>query len=247
MYSPNRLFKNKADCVTLALNNQKEGTDLNRLSVHKGLTLFFALVLLLAGCSSGGPEEATSPNDSTQQAQSSNDVTDLNWKVPEFNFTNQDGKEVGLKDLQGKVWLASFIFTRCPDVCPPMTANKSKVQQELQQKGIDIQYVSFSVDPDFDKPEQLKEFGERHQADFSQWHFLTGYSVEEIQKIAKEAFKGSIDQQKGPSEKVPILINHPTQFYLIDGNGQVRKFYSGLESDTKKLAEQIAKDVQEIQ
>lgn len=220
---------------------------MNRLWIWKGLSFLIAVVLLVTGCAPD-QEKTNETNELNQNTtQSSNDVTDLNWLVPEFNFTNQDGKEIGLNDLKGDVWLASFIFTRCPDVCPPMTANKAKVQQHLKQKGINIKYVSFSVDPEYDKPEQLKTFAQRHQVDFTQWHFLTGYSVEEIQKIAKEAFKGSIDQQKGPSEEVPMLINHPTQFYLIDGNGQVRKFYSGLESDTQKLAEQIAADVQEIQ
>lgn len=210
------------------------------------MALLAVVGLITGGCA---PKQET-PAETNQQNEAennNNDVSNLNWRVPDFTFTNQEGKAIGTDDLKGKVWLADFIFTRCPNVCPPMTANMVQVQKHLKQKGVDITYVSFSVDPEYDQPKELKVFAEKHGADLTQWHFLTGYKLEEIQKIAKDAFKGAIDQQKGPSEDVPILINHPTQFYLIDQTGKVRKFYSGLEPNTKELADRIAKDVKEIQ
>ncbi|WP_219914242.1 SCO family protein, partial [Bacillus paranthracis] len=45
------------------------------------------------------------------------------WDLETFQFTNQDGKPFGTKDLKGKVWVADFMFTNCQTVCPPMTAN----------------------------------------------------------------------------------------------------------------------------
>lgn len=193
----------------------------------------------MTGCISA-PEQTAPPADSNQPT---NDVSELNWKVPDFTFIDQNGEKVGLKDLEGKYWLTDFVFTRCPNVCPPMTANMAKVQQHVKQAGTDLTFVSFSVDPDYDKPEVLKKFADEHGADHVNWHFLTGYQLEEIQKIVKDTFKGAIIHQKGSSPEVPLLVNHPTQFYLIDGTGKVVKFYDGLNPDP----EQILKDVQELQ
>lgn len=58
----------------------------------------------------------------------------LNWEIDEFTFKNQDGKDIGLEELKGKVWFADFIFTSCETVCPPMTANITKLYQQLQEK-----------------------------------------------------------------------------------------------------------------
>ncbi|MBA4496143.1 SCO family protein [Paenactinomyces guangxiensis] len=214
-----------------------------RYRVRKIVIGLAALMLAVAGCSTSTEEKAPNQAAANSSPQSINDVSDLNWKVPDFTFTDQNGKSFGLKDLKGKVWLADFIFTRCPNVCPPMTANMAKVQKHLNQSGVDVSFVSFSVDPDYDKPAVLKKFAEEHNAILQNWTFLTGYKLEEIQPIAKETFKGNIIHQKGPSPDVPVLVNHPTQFYLIDGTGKVVKFYDGL----KPNPEQILKDVKELQ
>ncbi|MFC7440827.1 SCO family protein [Laceyella putida] len=206
------------------------------LFTYKWLPLCICLFLLVTACAPADP----APTDSEQQnTADNNDVSDLNWRVPDFEFTDQAGKTFGLKDLKGKVWLADFIFTRCPNVCPPMTANMAKVQDELKKAEVQVELVSFSVDPDYDKPDVLKAYAEKHQADFSNWHLLTGYSLDEITKMTKDTFKAQIAHQKGTSPDVPLLVTHPTQFYLIDGTGKVVRFYNGLQPD----ATQIAKDI----
>lgn len=80
----------------------------------------------------------------------------LNYEVESFTFKNQDGKNVSLDSLKGKVWLADFIFTNCETVCPPMTAHMTDLQKKLKAENIDVRIVSFSVDPENDNPKQLK-------------------------------------------------------------------------------------------
>ncbi|MBS7529248.1 SCO family protein [Hazenella sp. IB182353] len=197
-----------------------------------GMLLVTVMVVLTA---------CQTPTESTQQnnPKVNNDVSELNWQVPAFSYTNQNNEQVTLDDLKGKVWLADFIFTHCPNICPPMTANMAKVQETANEKGLDIQIVSFSVDPKNDTPEVLAAYGKEKQIDFKNWDFLTGYSVEEIQKFGKEAFKAGISQQPGPSEDIPVLVNHPPQFYLIDQTGAVVTFYNGLEPDYDKIVQDI--------
>lgn len=206
--------------------------------IHKNLKwvfLSFLLFHLLVGCSK--PPADTSQQESTAQ----NDVTTLNWQVPTFQAMDQNGNTVTNETLKGKVWLTHFLFTRCPNICPPMTANLAKVQNVMEKEGIPATMVSFTVNPEYDKPDILKKFGQDHGANLSHWHFLTGYTFPDIQKLVKEAFKGQVSKVES-GDPNSVLYNHPSQFYLVDQTGKVRKFYDGLKPDAK----QIAADVKEI-
>ena len=166
------------------------------------------LVLLVVGCSN----EQKIPN-----------ATD--YEVESFIFKNQDNKDVSLEELKGKVWVADFIFTSCTTVCMPMTANMKKLQERIAEEGIeDVQLISFSVDPEIDKPEVLKEYGQKFDADFTNWHFLTGYSQDEIESFSQESFKVTVQKPDGNDQVI-----HSVSFALVDQEGKVVQSYSGLD------------------
>ena len=106
-------------------------------------------------------------------------------KFDEFSFIDQEENSFSKQDLKGKVWIANFMFTSCKDVCLPMTYNMSKLQKMLKDEGMqNVEFVSFSVDPEVDKPKVLKTFGDKFNVDYSNWHFLTGYKQKEIERFA---------------------------------------------------------------
>lgn len=77
--------------------------------------------------------------------------------ISKISITLIRRKPFSKSDLKGKVWIADFIFTSCETVCLPMTSNMTKLQQQLKDEGItDVEFVSFSVDPEIDKPDVLK-------------------------------------------------------------------------------------------
>jgi protein SCO1 len=167
--------------------------------------LLAAVSILLAAC---GPTEIPDSK---------------NWDVENFSYTDQDGKPFSKGDLKGKVWLADFIFTNCETVCPPMTYNMTKLQSKLKAEGIkDVEIVSFSVDPKVDTPDALKQFGNKFKADFSNWHFLTGYDQDEIDQLARMSFKTVAQKPENQDQVI-----HGTSFYLIDEDGQVKQTYAG--------------------
>jgi protein SCO1 len=150
---------------------------------------------------------------------------ETDWQVQDFNYTNQKSEEVGLKDLKGDIWLADFIFTSCETVCPPMTYNLTKIQKQLKEEGInDIRFVSFSVDPEVDTPEKLKEYIGNYETDTNKWDLLTGYDQKEISTLAEESFKVLV--REDPSSDQVI---HGTSFYLVNKEGKVVKNYSGVQ------------------
>ncbi|MFX3624998.1 MAG: SCO family protein [Ectobacillus sp.] len=163
----------------------------------------------------------------------------LNWKLQSFSYTDQNGDTFGLNDLKGKVWVADFVFTSCETVCPPMTANMTKLQQKLKEEGItDVEFVSFSVDPTVDTPAKLKEFMDKYDMDAAKWHFLTGYSQGEINAFASKNFKTAVNK---PASSTQVI--HGTSLYIVDQNGIVVKNYSAIK-DTPY--EQIIRDIKTL-
>ncbi|WP_394556633.1 SCO family protein [Priestia aryabhattai] len=163
----------------------------------------------------------------------------LNWKMDSFSYVNQDQKKVGLSQLKGNVWVANFIFTSCDTVCPPMTAHMAKLQKMAKDEGLDVRFVSFSVDPEVDTPQKMKDYATKFGADFSNWDFLTGYKQAEIEKFALDQFKMIV---KKPQEDPQVI--HGTYFFLIDKDGVVQKSYQGV---TDPPYDDMIKDIKTLQ
>lgn len=159
----------------------------------------------------------------------------LNWKVQEFSAMNQEGKKMGLSDLKDQVWLAEFVFTNCTTVCSPMTAHLASLQKKFAEEGLKVTLVSFSVDPERDTPEVLKAFGQKFGSDFSNWHFLTGYSKEEIKQLSEGSFKSSLVFETGTDQ-----VMHGTALFLVDSTGTIVKRYDGVDA---AMDEQLIGDV----
>jgi cytochrome oxidase Cu insertion factor (SCO1/SenC/PrrC family) len=121
--------------------------------------------------------------------------------VPDFALIDQRGRPVRRADLEGKVWIASFIFTNCPDECPLMTAEMARLQSDLAHID-DLRLVSISVDPDRDTPAVLSQYAERFNADSGRWFFLTG-DKRAIYRLAKEGFRLGVVDPAEQSHSAP--------------------------------------------
>ncbi|WP_069365382.1 SCO family protein [Salisediminibacterium beveridgei] len=184
----------------------------------KFLFLFGSLILI-SGCSFLYEDVSESG-----QAETIIDVTtsETPWEMVSFEAVNQDGEDRSDAYYEGEWWIAKTIFTRCPTVCMVMTPNMVSLQEELDNQETDLQIVSFTVDPEFDDPDQLTEYGESYGADFSNWDFLTGYDDEMIRDLVLESFKAQVMELPEQSD-----IMHPVRFYLINPEGQIVRMYTG--------------------
>ncbi|MGO4888479.1 SCO family protein [Anaerobacillus sp. MEB173] len=203
---------------------------MNKYFLKKNFIMCIILIglLVIAGCSS-----------EAEQEPDPNDISQLGKYVPEFSYTNQHGEPFGSEDLAGQYWIANMIFTNCNTVCPPMTINMARLQEMLRDSGLsEVQLVSFSVDPANDTPASLKEFGEKLNADFSNWNFLTGYEQEEFADMAYETFMTIVENEPDSDQ-----VQHGTSFYLIDPTGLVVRLIGGLDQPDEELINTIAKIV----
>ena len=161
--------------------------------------------------------------------------------VPDFSLTNQDGKKISLKKYAGRTLLLTFVYTRCPmpDQCPLMSTNFALLNQELANNAAlkdKVSLLSVSVDPAFDKPKVLRDYGLKYinstKPDaFARWELATG-SNEEVTKVGK--FFGL---NYWP-EKDQVIHNLRT--VMISADGKVAKTYRG--NDWKP--DQVLKDLE---
>lgn len=138
-----------------------------------------------------------------------------------FTLTNQEGRVMTLADLSNRVWVADIIFTRCAGPCPRMTAQMKSLQDLLPQNST-IKLVTLTTDPDNDTPAVMKKYGERFNADFDRWTFLTG-TKKEIAGLARDSLKLSAVPVKPDERKDDAdLFIHTTIFVVVDKRAQLR-------------------------
>lgn len=158
-------------------------------------------------------------------------------KLAAFTLTERSGRPVTLEDLSGNVWVADFIFTRCRGPCPLMTHTMSRLAKNLPAE---IRLVSFTVDPDWDSPEVLRQYAQRHEAEPERWWFLTG-PRNAIEDLVRNGFRLAVRKTPEDSQN-PIL--HDTHFVLVDKKGQIRGYYDS--SDPKEI-QKLHEDVRALE
>ena len=57
-------------------------------------------------------------------------------EVPAFDAVDQAGQPFRPQDVSGKVWVANFIFTSCPSVCPMLTTQMRNFQRRLGENPL---------------------------------------------------------------------------------------------------------------
>lgn len=146
-------------------------------------------------------------------------------KIGEFSFTNQDGKLIGLKDVNGKVFVAEYFFTTCQTICPRMNDQMQRIQQAFRDEN-NFRILSFTVNPEVDSVKQLKKYALEHKAIAGKWHFLTGDKTKLYDAARKYFFllkKSEVENQGD----VGTDFIHTNNFVLIDKEQRIRGYYDG--------------------
>jgi protein SCO1/2 len=160
------------------------------------------------------------------QAEASEKIT---HRIKPFTFYKQDSTLFDSKSLQGKVYVANFIFTRCSNICPDMTAQMKRIEKAFRGNK-NVALLSFTVTPWYDDVETLHCFAEKNQINSTQWSLLTGPKAS-IYSLARQSFfaEESIGFNKDTKEFL-----HTEHVVLVDQQGRIRGIYNGtlpLEAD----------------
>lgn len=145
-------------------------------------------------------------------------------RLPEWRLVDQNGEAFGSGDLAGDVYVASFLFTRCPAVCPRLTASLRQLELRFREEGVRrVRLVSFSVDPAYDTSERLREYARSHGIDDERWRLLTGVE-QEVRSLVEDGF----EQPMGESLILwggAVDVAHTTRLVLVDQGGGIRGDY----------------------
>jgi protein SCO1 len=168
-------------------------------------------------------------------------------KVPAFSLLSSGGAALSQADLAGSIWVADFIFTHCPGLCPVLSGRMAKLQGALAHDGQDaVRLVSFTVDPANDTPPVLSTYAKALRADPQRWLFVTG-ERSALHTLIGQGFHLAV-AERGEDENTDGegLITHSDRFVLVDRDLQIRGYYHGTEEDSlKQLQRDIATLTQE--
>jgi protein SCO1/2 len=147
--------------------------------------------------------------------------------VPDFDLIDHQGEPFSAEDMDGHVTIVSFFFTRCLSICPTLTRSMKTLQDRLDQEGIDpadVRLMSISVDPEYDRPEQMRAYAQQHGIDHNRWTQLTGDRAG-IQLLLERGFLVAMGERTEPTEGL-IDIAHSARFILVDRNRGIRGHYN---------------------
>jgi protein SCO1 len=180
--------------------------------------------------------------------------------VKEFSFTDQNGKTISNRDVDGKVYVAEYFFTTCKSICPRMNANMRRVY-DVFNNNPDFMIVSHTCMPETDSVQVLKNYELKmlsgkliqkpdgsyrlEEDDTSQppspntkWHFVTG-DKRQLYNMARHSY--IIDNNKKDTlQNITDEFIHTQFFALVDKQQKVRGIYDGLKEDeVQKLLKDI--------
>lgn len=181
------------------------------------------------------------PQASTQAAtQAVAQAADIRLPLPPFTLTDHRSKPFGLAEMKGRVWIANFVFTHCPTVCPKLTKRMATVADRTREHGDALHLVTFTVDPENDTPDVLAAYAKQYGADPARWTFLTG-PLEAIEGAVMKGFKIAVGKQETAPGSGIMTIFHGEKFVLVDREGSIRGYYDADDEGVNGLLRDAAK------
>jgi protein SCO1/2 len=190
-------------------------------SYRLGLGIVVAAVAFAAGLAPWVPRRE-------QSARAAEDLGSRTVPLGSFRLIERSGRAVTDSDLADRVWVAAFIFTRCPTSCPRISAVLQGVQAKLAGTGVRI--VSISVDPDHDNPTVLSDYARRFGADPDRWLFLTGPRSAVYSFIGRFGLGEPQANPDGAREGAEA-ISHSARLALVDRGNRVVGYFDSDEAD----------------
>jgi len=142
------------------------------------------------------------------------------------NFKNQLNDDFIDSNLNDKVFIANFFFTRCPSICPPMRQQLIGISESIDDDNFLI--VSHTIDPTNDTPEVLKNYAEVTGISSDRWQFLT--ASEEHTKAQAQQYKTNFKPNEDGTD-----FYHSSYVALVDNDRMIRGFYDLLKPKEVEL------------
>ena len=151
------------------------------------------------------------------------------YSLPDYALVDHRGEAFSPETMRGKVWVAGFVFTSCPSTCPVVTKAMADLRQRFDKMDVDVEMVSFTVDPGHDTPDVLADYFAGIGVETDKWRFVTG-DPKAVIGLVRDGFKLGVGEREAAADGTAFDIAHSTKLALIDAEGGVRGFY-GIEPE----------------
>jgi len=200
----------------------------------KKIIVGLAIILLgLQSCNSNKNPKNTADNISAKK------ISDLSIYNLPSKWTNQDGKEIEMKDLKGKVLVMVMIYTSCKSACPRLVADMRNIESRLPEKiKENVKLVLVSIDPEVDTPERLKSFAIENKMDGDQWAFLrsTEDNTREFAAVLSVNYK----------KVSPMDFSHSNIISVFNVEGELVYQQEGLGVNSDETIQKITEEAEKL-
>lgn len=147
-------------------------------------------------------------------------------------WTDQDNKQIQLKDFKGKPVVLTMFFASCTYACPILVNDMKKIESELpKDEAEETHFVLISIDPERDTPEKLKQLAEQRGLNPERWSLLTGSKDDVMELAAIIGFKFKKEANGDYS--------HSNMINLLNEEGEIFHQQIGLNQDPSQTVNEL--------
>jgi protein SCO1 len=201
-----------------------------RLRLPIALVLSAALATSAAGCF--GDDDSDDGNDNGKEATAAKEVGQKKGGMPDYagavatppkpvpplRLKDSTGEMFDISEHKGKVVLLTWLYVKCPDICPLIVSNLKVAQTKLGAKAKDMVIVAVTTDPERDTPKAVNKFI-AGRGMTGRMQYLVGKEAE----IHRTWTNWGIVAE--PAAANPELIEHSSPIYGISASGQIMTLY----------------------
>ncbi len=194
--------------------------------------ILIAFSLIAISCNNASKNDSETTTEIISENSSDNKISDMSIYNLPSHWTTQDGNEIELKQLQGKVLVMVMIYTSCQAACPRLVADMRNIEKQIpEEKKDDIQYVFVSIDPKTDTPERLTAFAKENKMEDDKWLFLRGSEddTREFAAVLAVNYK----------QISPMDFSHSNIISVFNQAGELAHQQEGLGVDNKETVQAI--------
>ena len=194
-----------------------------------------AALALAAGCAHRRTLPYYADHTLTPEWLAPSAAADTVHRVGDFRLTDQRGRVVDGATVAGKIYVASFFYAECQQLCPKLRTQLQRVQGAFAGDA-NVMILSHTIAPAADSVSVLRRYAAENRLDGRQWLLLTG-ARPEIERLARDAYFVELRDAGG---KTLGRLLHTETFALVDRDGHIRGLYDGsLPYDVSRLIEDI--------
>ena len=187
----------------------------------------FALFLALSSCNKKENVAKEKP------------ISDLSIYNLPSKWTNQNGQNIEMVDLRGKVLVMVMIYTSCKSACPRLVADMRNIESRLPKEvKRNVKLVLVSIDPETDTPKRLKDFSIENKMESGQWLFLrsTEENTREFAAVLAVNYK----------KISPIDFSHSNIISVFNADGELAYQQEGLGVNSDETIKKITEEAQKL-